>query len=267
MSTLPPERPVQPHQVRRVAESFGTEAERYDRERPRYPDALVKRIVDASPGREFLDVGTGTGIAARQFIAAGRDVLGIEPDERMAGLARQAGVKVEIGKFEDWDDAGRRFDAVVAGMAWHWVDPVAGAAKAARVLRPGGRIALFWYVMQPPDELRESFKEVYRRVLSDSPFVRNALPTLEAYSVIFDRAEAGIAEADAFGPPERWRFDWERRFTRDQWLEGVHTFGGFSRIPAADQASLLAGLGDAVDAAGGSFTARYPTVVVTTTRS
>jgi hypothetical protein len=36
-----------------------------------------------------------------------------------------------VAKFEDWDPAGRTFDSVIAAQAWHWVDPVAGAAKAA----------------------------------------------------------------------------------------------------------------------------------------
>jgi len=54
-----------------VAESFGSDAERYDRTRPRYPDAMVDRIVAASPGPDMLDVGCGTGIEARQFQAAG----------------------------------------------------------------------------------------------------------------------------------------------------------------------------------------------------
>ncbi len=31
--------------------------------------------------------------------------------------------------------------AVVAGTAWHWVDPAAGATKAGLVLRPGGLLA------------------------------------------------------------------------------------------------------------------------------
>jgi ubiquinone/menaquinone biosynthesis C-methylase UbiE len=52
-----------------MAESFGTDAERYDRARPRYPDALVERIAAGSPGPDVLDVGCGTGIAARQFQA------------------------------------------------------------------------------------------------------------------------------------------------------------------------------------------------------
>ncbi len=263
MTTLPPEHPAQLHQARQVAESFGPNADRYDRARPRYPDALVERIVAATPGREFLDVGCGTGIAARQFQAAGGQVLGIDPDEQMADLARRQGLTVEVSTFEDWDDAGRTFNAVIAGMAWHWVDPAVGAAKAARVLRPGGRLALFWYVSEAPDELAESSRQVYRRVLPDSPYVRGVMPTLDAYSAIFVKAEGGIRQAAAFGEPERWRYDWDRRYTRDEWLEQVPTFGGFSRIPPDAQTELLAGLGDAVDAAGGAFTTHYTAVAVT----
>jgi SAM-dependent methyltransferase len=97
-----------------VAESFGADARRYDRSRPRYPQELVARILAESPGREVLDVGSGTGIAARQFQAAGARVLGIEPDARMAELARLSNVDVEVSTFEAWDPGGRMFDAVVA---------------------------------------------------------------------------------------------------------------------------------------------------------
>ena len=105
-----------PHQARPVAESFGSDPERYDRARPRYPEAMVQRIVRSSPGRDVLDVGCGTGIAARQFRAAGCRVLGVEPDARMADLARRSGVGVEVATFEAWDPAGREFDAIVAGQ-------------------------------------------------------------------------------------------------------------------------------------------------------
>src|ERR1700683_2228346 len=107
--------PREVHQARRAAESFGSDAELYDRTRPRYPDAVVERIVAASPGPHVPDVGCATGIAARQFQAAGCKVLGIEPDERMADFARQNGLEVEISPFEGWDPAGRAFEAVVAG--------------------------------------------------------------------------------------------------------------------------------------------------------
>src|ERR1700760_2847602 len=137
VSTEPsPSSDQEPHRLRQVAESFGVNAERYDRARPRYPDALIQRVIAASPGVEFLDVGCGTGIGARQYRAAGCPVLGVEPDPRMAEFARRTGVEIEIGKFEDWDPSGRSFDAVVAGQAWPWVDPKVGARQAAQGLRP-----------------------------------------------------------------------------------------------------------------------------------
>ena len=50
---------LESHQYRQIAESFCVDSERYDRARPRYPDALVARIVAASPGPDILDVGCG----------------------------------------------------------------------------------------------------------------------------------------------------------------------------------------------------------------
>jgi SAM-dependent methyltransferase len=105
----------EPYQDRQVAESFSEDAGRYDRTRPPYPGALVEAIVAASPGPDVLDVGCGTGIAARQFQAAGCTVLGVEPDARMAAFARRSGTEVEVATFEAWDSAGRDFDAVIAG--------------------------------------------------------------------------------------------------------------------------------------------------------
>jgi SAM-dependent methyltransferase len=262
MPTLPSES----HRAREVAESFGADAERYDRARPRYPDALIERIVAASPGPEIVDVGCGTGIAARQFQAAGCTVLGVEPDARMAEWARRRGLAVEVSTFEEWDPAGRAFDAVVAGMTWHWVDPVVGAAKAAQALRPGGRLALFWYVFQPPSDLADAFTAAYRRALPDSPFVTGPpTPGLDAYSAFFTKAADGMRQAGGFGDPEQWRFDWDRTYTRDEWLEFVPTSGGHSLLTPAVRDELLAGIGAAVDAAGGSFPMHFTAVVVTAT--
>jgi SAM-dependent methyltransferase len=273
MTTIPSERPPAPageiHRNRQVAESFGADPERYDRTRPSYPDAMVARIVAASPGRDVLDVGCGTGTAARQFQAAGCTVLGVEPDERMAAFARGSGVQVEVSRFEEWDAADRDFDAVVAGTAWHWVDPVAGAVKAARVLRAGGRLAPFHHVFQPPAEIAEVTAEVYRRVVPDSPFGfgrQRPRTAMEGYQPLFGKIADGIVAAGAFTEPEQWHCDWERVYTREEWLDQLPTQGTLTRLPPDKLAPILDAVGAAIDAIGGSFTMRYTTVVVTAAR-
>src|ERR1700761_5311002 len=95
--------PTLPHHVRDVAESFGTDPERYHRTRPRYPQPLIDQIISGVHGPAALDVGIGTGISARPLRDAGFDVLGVEVDARMAAFARSEGFEVELARFEDWD--------------------------------------------------------------------------------------------------------------------------------------------------------------------
>jgi len=263
----------EPHQRRQVAESFGTDAERYDRARPPYPGALVEAIIAASPGHGVLDVGCGTGIAARQFQAAGCTVLGVEPDARMAAFARRSGVEVEVATFEAWDSAGRDFDAVISGTAWHWVDPVAGAAKAARVLRPGGLLAPFHHVFRAPPEVTEALAQACWQVAPDSPAparwvsLRPSDQALDAYQPLFTKIADGIREAGGFSEPQQRRFGWERTYTRDEWLDELPTHGRLNLFPPDKLAQVLERVGAAVDAMGGSFTVPYTTVAVTAART
>jgi SAM-dependent methyltransferase len=257
------------HQFRQMAESFGIDPDRYDRARPRYSQPMVDRIIGASPGRDVLDVGIGTGIAARQFQAAGCRVLGVEVDARMAEFARQRGSQVEVAKFEEWDPAGRRFDIVIAGQTWHWIDPVAGATKAAAVLRPGGRVALFWNAVEPPADLAGAFAEVHRQAMPAPPAAAPAPPrsAADGYSMMVTKAADGLREVGAFSETEEWRFDWQRTYTRDEWLDQIPTSGTLTQTPPDKLEPILARVGAAIDAAGGSFTAHYTTVVGTAIRT
>jgi SAM-dependent methyltransferase len=272
MTTLPQERPepsrAELHKARLVAESFGTDAQRYDQARPGYPDALVARIVAGSPGLDVLDVGCGTGIAARQFQAAGCAVLGVEPDARMADLARDRGLRVEVATFEAWEPAGRIFDAVIAAQSWHWVDPVAGAVKAAQVLRTGGRLAIFGHVYEPPIEVAEAFAAALRRVVPDSPFsTMPARRPLDMYQAMYAKFADNLRETEQFDDPEQWRFDWEQPYTRDQWLALLPTTGGLTRVRPEQLAEILEAVGAAIDTLGGRFVMQSTTLATTAVRT
>jgi hypothetical protein len=157
---------------------------------------------------------------------------------------------------------------VIAGQSWHWVDPVAGAGKAADVLAPDGRIALFWNAMVLPVRVAQGFATAYRRVLPDFPFFQNGTPGGAAsYAPLTERAANGICETRQYSEPQRWKFEWSRPYTAAQWLDAVPTFGGHHQIPPDKLVELLDGLGVVIEAAGGSFTMGYDALVITATRT
>ncbi|WP_431983282.1 hypothetical protein [Streptomyces qinglanensis] len=78
---------------------------------------------------------------------------------------------------------------------------------------------------------------------------------------------APCTEAAGFAEAEQWRCDWERVHTRDKRLDQLPTQGAFTRTPRAALEEVLAGIGAAIDAAGGSFTMHYATAAVTALRA
>ncbi len=107
---------------------------------------------------------------------------------------------------------------------------------------------------------------VMARVAPDAPM--QGLPGPDGYARLGDRAATGIGETGAFIKNiEQWRFDWERQYSRDEWLDAVPTFGGSNRLPDSTMRELLAGIGAVIDAVGGQFTMGYTTVVTTAVRS
>jgi SAM-dependent methyltransferase len=162
----------------------------------------------------------------------------------MAAIAQHSRVPVQVAAFERWDVAGRAFDAVVSGQAWHWIDPVAGAAKAAEALRPGGLLALFWNVFALTGELAA----VHRRVVPELPLQTG--PDLE-------QARAGLA--GAFADVQERRFEWEQVYTRDEWVDQLQTHAPINRLPPERVQALLAEL-------GGSFAVPYTSLLLSARR-
>ena len=253
MSASDPDRPSQ---------SFGGVADLYDRARPSYPDSAIDALVP--PGAEaerVLDVGCGTGILARLLVARGCEVLGVEPDPRMADVARTHGVTVEEATFEAWDPAGRTFDLVVSGMAWHWVDAAAGAAQAGRVLRPGGGFAALWNFFELPADVRAALLPAYERHAPTLPSTAAVLTGAPAEDGP-DRDAEALAASGRFERIWREQFRWEHRYTTISWVDELATRSSHRTLPEGVRTALLAEVASAVDALGGGFVVTYTTSVL-----
>lgn len=101
-----------------------------------------RKVWQRPPGR-LLDVGCGTGDLAAVFIRHGWSASGIEPSWRAAQHARAAGVDVITGTLADAPWAEGEFDAIVFNHSLeHINDPARAIADAARLLRPGGLLAI-----------------------------------------------------------------------------------------------------------------------------
>jgi SAM-dependent methyltransferase len=134
---------VEDWQERRT--SFGSVAAEYAALRPGYPADAVAFLLGSRP-RRVLDLGAGTGLLTDVLLAAGHEVVAVDPSAAMLAQlrARLPLVQTAAGGAEAIPVPDADVDAVVAGQAAHWFDPVPASAELRRVLRPGGVVGLLW---------------------------------------------------------------------------------------------------------------------------
>jgi ubiquinone/menaquinone biosynthesis C-methylase UbiE len=141
----------------------------YDATRPGYPAEIVDAVCASAGigrGADVLEIGCGTGQLTRQLAGRAFNLTAIDIGAAMIRAARRNVVDPMAGfqvcSFEDF--AGTEyFDLIVSATAFHWVDPGIGLAKAARLLRPGGWLALLTTEERYPEPLRTRLRELWMR--------------------------------------------------------------------------------------------------------
>lgn len=131
------------------------------------PDAPVEAALTAALGPELgalLDIGTGTGRMAELLAAQASHVTAFDKSPEMLRIARArlqhlpaAQVDLVQGDFTALPLANASFDTVLFHQVLHYAQaPELALAEAARVLRPGGRIAVVDFSAHDREELRSA---------------------------------------------------------------------------------------------------------------
>jgi SAM-dependent methyltransferase len=163
---------------------FDALVDAYDAARPTYPEALfddLERLAGRPlTGAEVIEVGAGTGIATRRLLDRGARVVPLDIGPAMLGRlrARTPGIPAALGDGEALPLRAGAADLVCYAQAWHWVRVPVAAAEAARVLRPGGALAVWWNDVDAEDapwwqrqqERLEKVSPGYRRSYRTRPY-------------------------------------------------------------------------------------------------
>ena len=151
-----------------TAARFGAVAATYERARPTYPDAVLAVLAGRAgvgPGARVLDLAAGTGKLTRQLAALGADVVAVEPSAgmRAACAAAVPGVPVVDGTAEAIPAGAGETDIVTVAQAFHWFRTAAALDEIARVLRPGGWLAIVRHEPPTTGWARELWELRHRR--------------------------------------------------------------------------------------------------------
>ena len=151
-----------------AAEYFARHADDWDELRALHSadDIVEDRLIAALNGRALgamLDIGTGSGRMAEIFADRADHVVALDKSLDMLRVARAKlqnlapdAVELVQGDFAALPFAAHRFDTVMLHQVLHFAQaPATVLAEAARVTRPGGRIAIVDFAAHAREELRD----------------------------------------------------------------------------------------------------------------
>ena len=130
---------------------YGLAAEDYGAHRQGFPPEFFARLqamrVGVS-GQRLLDLGTGTGLLAREFARRGCLVTGVDFSASLLDVAQRANAGEVVRprylrvRAETTNLPAASFDIVAAATSWHLFNRPAAAREARRLLAPGGRLLI-----------------------------------------------------------------------------------------------------------------------------
>jgi SAM-dependent methyltransferase len=196
----------------KAAATWDSAASDYERISRHLADAIDHAVGRLAPrsGERILDVGTGTGLAARRVAEGGATAVGIDLGPELIEAARRLAPTIDfrVGDAEQLPFDDGSFDGAISTFGIMFVNrPDAAAAELARVCRNGGRVAL---VSWTPDSTIARKVAIHRAYMppssSPSPFDWGAPEGVRRLlGASFDlRFETGVTTLRVSSSEEAW---------------------------------------------------------------
>jgi SAM-dependent methyltransferase len=237
-----------------AAAGFARAADVYERARPEYPPEAVAWLADRlglRAGRVVVDVAAGTGKLTRLLVPTGSRVVAVEPLAEMRAVLRQAVPEAEAleGTAEALPLRAGFADAITVAAAFHWFRRDEALAEFARVLRPGGRLAIVYNLRDPASDFQQELSRMLERQGAELARMR-AIDT-----------GAILEESALFRAPEHAEFRHEQRFDPDGLVERVASISYVALLEGREREEFLAQVRDLGERRDSPFAFPYVTQI------
>jgi SAM-dependent methyltransferase len=235
--------------------SFDRAAAEYEQARPGYPEGVLD-LLPLAADATVLDLGAGTGKLTRLLTSRYARVVAVEPLDGMRAILEEVVLDAEslAGTAEEIPLPDASVDAVFAGQAFHWFANDDAIAEIARVLRPGGVLALVWNEPAAPSPLPAAYVAYFDELHAPS---LDAIQSGPSWSEVIGRGPFGeLSEAVV---------EHEQVQDREGVLAFAQSMSWIAHRPVAERERIMHDLDDLLSA--GPFTFPLEANVNWTTRA